>query len=491
MVHKIFKSLFTGSVKLFQLFFVLMLVFSLVGVQRSQVVLAQSDITADYSWTAYNDLVYRTGQPQTNITKFTIPGEGRTSSGELINFINGNQTLVTATISASGVQGFSGNGEYDGKEANSGTDAYKTFHDIVDSAGLIIYGDNPSWYVDLTFTGLDHAKTYTFATTANRNRNEADYINRVSRFTISDIDSATNASTEGVNVIDNETVAFSTGYNTVKGYVARWTGIKPGEDGDFTVRVNADSGNQAYGPSVFMLAEETTILPTHTVTFDANGGEGTMEDQSANAPTALTENEFTRTGYTFSGWNTLADGSGTDYEDEEVYDFGADITLYAQWTANKYTVTFDANGGTTPDPESKEVVFDAAYGELATTSRTGYTFNGWFTAASGGDEIKADTTVSITSAQTLYAQWTANKYTVTFDANGGTTPVPASKEVTFDATYGELATTSRTAYIFTGWFTAPSGGILVEADTIVAIDSDHILYAQWETINIYLPLVLR
>ena len=491
MVHKIFKSLFTGSVKLFQLFFVLMLVFSLVGVQRSQVVLAQSDITADYSWTAYNDLVYRTGQPQTNITKFTIPGEGRTSSGELINFINGNQTLVTATISASGVQGFSGNGEYDGKEANSGTDAYKTFHDIVDSAGLIIYGDNPSWYVDLTFTGLDHAKTYTFATTANRNRNEADYINRVSRFTISDIDSATNASTEGVNVIDNETVAFSTGYNTVKGYVARWTGIKPGEDGDFTVRVNADSGNQAYGPSVFMLAEETTIQPTHTVTFDANGGEGSMADQSANAPTALTENEFTRTGYTFSGWNTVADGSGTDYADEAVYNFGADITLYAQWVANKYTVTFDANGGTTPDPATKEVTYDALYGDLATTSRTGYTFNGWFTATSGGDEIKADTTVSITSAQTLYAQWTANKYTVTFDANGGTDPDPESKEVTYDATYGDLATTSRTGYIFTGWFTAASGGTQVEADTIVKTALAHTLYAQWEIINIYLPLVLR
>jgi len=227
------------------------------------------------------------------------------------------------------------------------------------------------------------------------------------------------------------------------------------------------------------------------VTFDANGGEGTMEDQNANAPTALTENEFTRTGYTFSGWNTKADGTGEDYEDEEVYNFEDDLTLFAQWVANKYTVTFDAKGGTEPDPETKQVTFDAEYGELPTTSRTGYTFNGWFTAASGGTEVKADTTVSIASAQTLYAQWTANKYTVTFDANGGATPVPTSKEVTFDATYGELATTSRTAYIFTGWFTAPSGGVLVEADTIVAIDSDHILYAQWETFTIFLPLVLK
>ena len=76
-----------------------------------------------------------------------------------------------------------------------------------------------------------------------------------------------------------------------------------------------------------------SVLPTYTVTFNANGGTGTMDPQIANVPTALTLNAFTRTGYTFSGWNTAAGGGGDAYADEAVYDFSADVTLYAQWSA--------------------------------------------------------------------------------------------------------------------------------------------------------------
>jgi uncharacterized repeat protein (TIGR02543 family) len=68
------------------------------------------------------------------------------------------------------------------------------------------------------------------------------------------------------------------------------------------------------------------------VTFNANGGAGTMAPQVANAPTALTLNTFTRAGYSFNGWNTAADGSGTGYADGETYSFAADLSLYAQWS---------------------------------------------------------------------------------------------------------------------------------------------------------------
>ena len=73
-------------------------------------------------------------------------------------------------------------------------------------------------------------------------------------------------------------------------------------------------------------------LPTHTVTFYANGGSGSMTPQVANVSTALTANTFTRSGYTFAGWNTVAGGGGTAYTDGQVYSFSADIALYAQWT---------------------------------------------------------------------------------------------------------------------------------------------------------------
>ena len=184
--------------------------------------------------------------------------------------------------------------------------------------------------------------------------------------------------------------------------------------------------------------------------------------------------------------------SGTAYANGATYDFSADLTLYAQWTANTYTVTFDANGGGTPTPASKVVTFGSTYGTLATTSRTGYTFAGWFTAASGGTQVTSATIVSTASNHTLYAQWTANTYTVTFDANGGGTPVPTSKAVTFGSTYGTLATTSRTGYTFAGWFTAASGGTEVTAchhreqrlqsHAVCSVDSQHLhsdLRCQW------------
>ncbi|MFZ5859103.1 MAG: InlB B-repeat-containing protein [Chloroflexota bacterium] len=71
----------------------------------------------------------------------------------------------------------------------------------------------------------------------------------------------------------------------------------------------------------------------HTVTFDPNGGTGTMDPQASNLPAALTLNAFTHTGYTFNGWNTLENGTGTAYADGAFYDFSANLTLYAQWKA--------------------------------------------------------------------------------------------------------------------------------------------------------------
>jgi len=87
----------------------------------------------------------------------------------------------------------------------------------------------------------------------------------------------------------------------------------------------------------------TAAIPSHTVTFNGNGSNGgSMKNQSANSATALTANAFTRSGYTFSGWNTAANGSGTAYADGAIYNFSADITLYAQWTV--------ANSAILPSP---------------------------------------------------------------------------------------------------------------------------------------------
>jgi hypothetical protein len=126
--------------------------------------------------------------------------------------------------------------------------------------GTIRYGSSTSWYVDITFTGLDPAKTYTFATSTNR-ASGTSYESRNSKFTISDVDAATNESTSGVTIstttFTDDTTVFCTGENTDEGYVARWTGIQPGTDGDFTVSVGPGGTDKyGYGPGVFMLQEE-------------------------------------------------------------------------------------------------------------------------------------------------------------------------------------------------------------------------------------------
>ena len=135
-----------------------------------------------------------------------------------------------------------------------------------------------------------------------------------------------------------------------------------------------------------------------------------MSNQIANVPTALTLNTFTRAGYSFSGWNTAANGTGTAYADGATYSFAADITLYAQWTAlPNHTVTFNSNGGT--GTMSNQVANVPTALTLNTFTRAGYSFSGWNTAANGSGTAYANgATYSFTADVTLYAQWTINIY---------------------------------------------------------------------------------
>ena len=186
----------------------------------------------------------------------------------------------------------------------------------------------------------------------------------------------------------------------------------------------------------------------------------------------------TRVGYTFNGWYTAASGGTKVGGSGGSYTPTANVTLYAQWTQQTYTITFNSNGGSTPNPSTKSVTYDSTYGTLPTVTRTGYTFAGWYTATSGGSKIESSTKVTVTSAQTLYAQWTANNYTVTFDANGGNTST-SSKSVVFNSAYGALPTPTRAQYNFMGWYTATSGGTKITETSIVSTAANHTLYAHW------------
>lgn len=121
-----------------------------------------------------------------------------------------------------------------------------------------------------------------------------------------------------------------------------------------------------------------------TVTFNSNGGTGTMANQTASTSTPLTANAFSRTGYSFAGWNTVADGSGTAYSNTANYPFTSSATLFAQWTPNNNTITFDGNGATSGSTASQVIQTDAS-ANLTNNGfiRTGYSFAGWSTTAGG------------------------------------------------------------------------------------------------------------
>lgn len=158
---------------------------------------------------------------------------------------------------------------------------------------------------------------------------------------------------------------------------------------------------------------------TYTVSYNANGGSGAPGNQTKTYGVTLTlsNTKPTRTGYTFSAWNTAQNGSGTSYAPGGSYTANAAVTLYAQWTVNTYVVTFDAQGGSVT-PASKSVTYGQPYGSLPVPVRAGYRFDGWFTVATGGTQVTAETVVTVTAAQTLYAHWTVQSIVHVKGADG-------------------------------------------------------------------------
>ena len=224
---------------------------------------------------------------------------------------------------------------------------------------------------------------------------------------------------------------------------------------------------------------------TCTVTFNANEGTVAPADAEMTVTYGSHYGELptpTREGYTFAGWFTAQNGGTKVMADTEVTT-AENHTLYAYWTQNIYDVRFDANGGKEAY-EPKKVRHGDTYKEFPPEpTRIGYEFAGWFTEKDGGNDkpVKVDT--KVTASHTLYAHWTLKKYTVKFDANGGTV-TPAEKTVTYGSTYGELPTPTRKGYTFVGWFTNPNGGTQVKADAEVTTAADRTLHAHW-TQNIH------
>lgn len=193
-----------------------------------------------------------------------------------------------------------------------------------------------------------------------------------------------------------------------------------------------------------------------------------------------------RTGYEFTGWYlTEAGAKGTKTEQpvkatDIVNCTETMLILYAGWSQNAFTVTFNAtaNGGTCSTP-SKTVYKGRTYGELPTAEKANSVFNGWFTATSGGTQILESSVFNGSENITLYAQFTERNYIITFDTCCDL-KAPSSKNLKYGDVYGTLTELTRTGYKFLGWYTQQTGGSKVTADMQFKENADQTLYAHWE-----------
>lgn len=169
------------------------------------------------------------------------------------------------------------------------------------------------------------------------------------------------------------------------------------------------------------------------------------------------------------------------YTDSQNYTYKSDYTNFLQlrYLGVKVLVLFDANGGDLDD-FYREVRYDQPYGSLPVPTRSGYGFLGWFTAASGGSQVSATTTVSDKSQHVLYAHWSGGgaspaSYTVTFNPNGGSCNT-ASKSAAAGSAIGSLPTPTLSGSSFAGWRDAD--GMQYTAASIMPA-RNLTLYASW------------
>ena len=172
-------------------------------------------------------------------------------------------------------------------------------------------------------------------------------------------------------------------------------------------------------------------INSYTLSYDANGANSgsipVADTYNYNATATVCSNSgnLARTGYTFAGWNTAMDGLGTSYAEGATFAMPAgNTTLYAVWNINNYTVSYEANGGSGDTPAASTSynygTTVTLLGNTGTTPLTkiGYTFAGWNTASDGsGTSYSEGATFAMpTGNVTLYAVWTINSYTVSYDA---------------------------------------------------------------------------
>jgi len=244
------------------------------------------------------------------------------------------------------------------------------------------------------------------------------------------------------------------------------------------------SAGASYSPNQSLtLCGVWTTLATSSVLFHGNFGSDPTTTQVSNVAAALTANPFTRSGYSFTGWNTVAGGTGTSYANGANFDFQTNLVLYAQWAVNSepapepviptLVISFNYNGGTGPIG-SLTLKLGGNVTSLPTGTRDHYTFSGW-SETQGGTTLVPVPFVPV-SSQTLYAVWVGVTYTITLNPNTPTQPIQV-----INYQYGtdpvQLPTLTAGYGSFLGWSSSAATGNPISE--LANVGQNTVLYALW------------
>ena len=367
-------------------------------------------------------------------------------------------------------------------------------------AQVILHGESVERYVMPSPSTVDTTQTGTF------NLNYAyGGLTATTRVTVKDISKPTSpvvtmtangASYDGRNWTgSNVVVSFASTDNTscsgtvvdgsgIKEFMyskdggASWTTVASGYtetetfNGNVLVKAVDNDGNESDTTTFHMMVDKTAprmINATLTTVEDGRGytqGATTYQDVHIELEGIDDHSGFQKFIYSTDGgttWRdvpsnwTINETTNTTFRVKAVDNVGNRSTNTVTFTIriNKnFTVSYNANGATV-SPTSKTVVYGSTYGALATPTRTGYAFAGWYTSATGGTQVTSTTKVSQHQNHTIYARWNVNSYTLTYNysANGGSSATRTSASVSFGSNADLSVTASKSGYTFVGWNT--------------------------------------
>ncbi len=234
------------------------------------------------------------------------------------------------------------------------------------------------------------------------------------------------------------------------------------------------------------------FVKVYTVTYNANGGSGApsaVSNVESGTNFTISSTKPTKTGHTFKNWNTAANGSGTSYASGgTISNVKADITLYAQYTPNTYTVTLNANGGTINSDNVTSYTYGTAVTLPTNVTKTGYTFTGWKNDSTGS--IEKTISATATGNKSYTAQYDVVNYTITY--KDGSTPITGLIPTTYNyETTVKLPTNAtKLGYVFVGWYSNSNlTGTAVTTINKGTTTGNKTFYAKWQESNRKLTVV--